>query len=285
MNSQEFYQWCAALPAFSRSTHRKPLIMAVLNVTPDSFSDGGLTLDPKSAVEKALSYIKEGADIIDIGGESSQPGATPVSSEEELKRVLPVIAELRKKSDICISIDTNKPEVMQAAVDAGASMINDINALTKPGAADMAARLQVPVCLMHMQGEPVSMQDNPQYEDIILEINQFFAQRIEACRKVGIQEHHILLDPGFGFGKTVEHNLWIVKRFNEFADHNLPLMIGASRKSTLGAILKKEVSERVFGGVAIGLITALQGVNIIRTHDVEPTQQALNVLYALDNLN
>ncbi len=285
MNSQEFYQWCAAQTTLNRDTHSKPLVMAVLNVTPDSFSDGGETFSSQNAIEKALSYLAEGADIIDIGGESTRPGAFPVSAEEELNRVLPVIKELRKVSDVCISIDTYKPEVMQVVVDAGASMINDVTALTTAGAPALVARLQVPVCLMHMKGEPGSMQENPQYIDVVNEINQFFAERVEFCRNAGIPEHYLILDPGFGFGKSVEHNLWIVKRFNEFHKHAQPLMIGASRKSTLGAILKKDVSDRVAGGVAIGLITALQGVNIIRTHDVEPLQQALNVLYAIDNLN
>lgn len=277
MNSEQFKAW-------RQRSIRKPLIMGVLNVTPDSFSDAGQFLDPNAAVQQAFSMIEHGADIIDIGGESSKPGATAVSIEDELQRVIPVIEHIRSMHDICISIDTCKAEVMEAAVGVGASMINDINALRGAGALQVAARLDVPICLMHMQGTPETMQNNPQYAmDIIDEINQFFRQRIDACDQSGIARERLILDPGFGFGKSVQHNLRLLKRIAEFQQHGLPVLLGVSRKSTLGAILQKQVRERLSGGLAVAVFAALHGISIIRTHDVDETQQAFHMLDAIVN--
>jgi dihydropteroate synthase len=284
VNSEELYQWCTA-ESETRAHFNKPLIMAVLNITPDSFSDGGLALDPSAAQEKAISFIEQGADLIDIGGESTKPGATPVSCEEELQRVIPVITGIRRFSDICISIDTSKPEVMQAAAETGASMINDVRALTSPGALSMAAHLKLPICLMHMKGDPETMQQNPEYLDVVDEINNYFIERIDACVKAGIPRELLILDPGFGFGKTVKHNMQLIKRLKEFQYHYRPLLLGASRKTTIGAILNKMPSERLVGGLTLAVFAALQGINIIRTHDVEETKQALNMLDAIVQVN
>ena len=262
----------------------KPLVMGILNVTPDSFSDAGNYLDPEAACRRAQAMIDQGVDIIDIGGESSRPGATPVSCENELDRVIPVIERIRSVSDVCLSIDTCKAAVMEAAVIAGASLINDINALQGEGALSAVARMTVPVCLMHMQGSPGTMQNNPRYsQDIIVEINQFFHERIEACEQAGIQRERLILDPGFGFGKSVQHNLLILKRLNEFQEHARPILLGVSRKSTLGAVLNKRALERMPGGLATAVYAVLHGVSIIRTHDVDETTQALQMIDAIVN--
>ena len=285
MNSEQFSQWCRLSQepiAQSFSDLRKPLVMGVLNITPNSFSDGGLFLDVSHAYLRAQEMMAQGADILDIGGESSQPGAEPITIAEELARVIPVIERIRATSDICISIDTHKVEVMEAAVAAGATLINDIRALTDVGALTIVARLKVPVCLMHMQGVPKSMQDSPFYTgDVVEEINRFFSQRIEACIQAGIACEHLILDPGFGFGKSVADNLRIVKKLGEFHQHHLPLLLGVSRKSTIGAVLQKTVLARLTGGIAIAVYAALQGVSIIRTHDVDETNQALQMIHAI----
>ena len=277
MNNDTFYQFLTG-----KFTPRKPLVMGILNITPDSFSDGGEFMNVQHAYERAQELIAQGADIIDIGGESSRPGATPVSCEEELARVIPVIERIRAVSDVCLSIDTVKARVMEAAVGAGASLINDIKALTDPGSLSMAARLNVPVCLMHMQGTPISMQDKPEYSsDIIDEINDFFMQRIDACLQAGIARKHIILDPGFGFGKTKDHNLTIIKRLSEFQKHQCPILLGVSRKQTIGLVLNKSPLERSVGGLAVAVFAAMQGVSIMRTHDVDNTQQALTMTQAI----
>ncbi len=256
--------------------------MGVLNVTPDSFSDGGCFLDPDLACQQALSMISQGADILDIGGESSKPNAIPVSCEEELARVIPVIERLRAASNICLSIDTSKAVVMREAVAAGASMINDIMALRGEDALSVAASVNASVCLMHMQGTPQSMQHNPQYhDDVVDEINIFFQQRIEACVNAGISRDRIILDPGFGFGKSIRHNLQIIKRVAEFQRHKQPLLLGVSRKSALGKVLNKTVDERMVGGLATAVFAAVHGVAIIRTHDVNETRQAFVMLDAI----
>jgi len=253
--------------------------MGVLNITPNSFSDGGVFLDETHAYQRAQEMIAEGADIIDIGGESSRPGSTGVSVAEELARVIPVIERIRASSDICISIDTCKAEVMDAAVKAGATFINDIRALTAEGALSVASRLNVPVCLMHMQGDPNSMQDNPLYTgDVVDEINHFFHERIDVCIRGGIAREHLLIDPGFGFGKSVLDNLLIIKRLNEFQQHHVPVLLGVSRKSTIGAVLKRDVLERLPGAIALAVYAAMQGVSMIRTHDVDETNQALQMI-------
>jgi dihydropteroate synthase len=285
VNSEQFGRWCrqSLEPIVQSSIYlRKPLVMGVLNITPNSFSDGGHFLETNHAYQRAQEMIAQGADIVDIGGESSQPGAEPISIVEELARVIPVIERIRATSDVCISIDTHKVEVMEAAVAAGATLINDIRALTDIGALTMVARLKVPVCLMHMLGVPKSMQDSPLYiGDVVEEINHFFLQRIDACLQAGIARDHLILDPGFGFGKSVADNLHIVKNLGEFQQHHLPLLLGVSRKSTIGAVLQKTVLARLTGGTAIAVFAALQGVSIIRTHDVDETNQALQMIHAI----
>ena len=279
MNSNAFYQFLTG-----KIPPNKPLVMGILNITPDSFSDGGHYISAQNAYEHAQEMMAQGADIIDIGGESTKPGAVPVSSEEELARVIPLIERLRAVSDICLSIDTYKATVMEAAIGAGATFINDVKALTAPGALATAARLNVPVCLMHMKGTPGSMQDNPEYSgDIIDEINHFFKQRLDACLQAGIAREHIIFDPGFGFGKTKDHNLSLVKRLHEFQIHQRPLLLGASRKQTIGLVLNKSPLERTIGGLAVSVMAALQGVSIIRTHDIDSTQQALTMTQAIQD--
>lgn len=263
----------------SDSHPEKPLIMGILNVTPDSFSDGGKFLSMDRACEQAFHLVTQGVDIIDIGGQSTKPGAEPISVDVELKRVISVIQHIRANSDICISIDTNKPEIMEAAVDAGANIINDVYALRTEGALAMAAKLDVPVCLMHMQGEPQNMQQNPHYPDgVFSEVMQFFVERIEACTKAGLNKKYLILDPGFGFGKKVQDNLYLINRLNDFSVLGMPLLLGVSRKSTIGAVLDKEVNERLIGSIALAVYATLKGVGIIRTHDVDETNQALHMI-------
>jgi len=252
--------------------------MGVVNVTPDSFSDGGKFLSMDRACEQAFHLISQGADLIDIGGESTKPGSVAVPVDIELNRVIPVIEQIRRNSDICISIDTGKPEVMEAAVGAGANIINDIYALRAEGALAMAAKLDVPVCLMHMQGEPHNMQDNPYYPNgVLAAVMQFFAERVAECERVGINKKQLILDPGFGFGKQVQDNLHLVNKLEKFATLELPLLLGVSRKSTIGAVLGKDVNDRLIGGIALAIYAALKGVGIIRTHDVDETRQALHM--------
>ena len=260
----------------------KPVVMGILNVTPDSFSDGGQFNRIDSAVSHALAMLKQGAKIIDIGGESTRPGAALVTLDEELQRVIPVIQALRLQSDCIISIDTSKTEVMHQAVAAGADMINDVRALQEPGALTAAAQLQVPICLMHMQGTPVSMQDKPDYIDIIQDINHFFEQRIIACVNAGINKNQLLLDPGFGFGKTLEQNYQLLAELKQFQCFNMPLLVGMSRKSMLGKLLNIEADERLVSSVSCALIAAQNGGNIIRVHDVKETQEAMTILNAVN---
>lgn len=265
-----------------QNSFEKPLIMGVLNVTSDSFFDGGKFLSMDRACEHAFNLIAQGVDIIDIGGESTKPGAVQVPLDIELSRIIPVIEQIRFHSDICISIDTYKPETMEAAVQAGANIINDIYALRKEGALAMAAKLAVPVCLMHMQGQPQDMQQNPQYPNgIMAELTQFFVERINACNKVGIEKKHLVLDPGFGFGKLVKDNLHLICHLDDLKHFNLPILLGVSRKSTIGAVLNKDVSERLIGSIGIAVYAALKGVGILRTHDVSETNQALQMIDAI----
>lgn len=252
--------------------------MGVLNITPNSFSDAGRYLNTNDACQRAMSMIEAGADLIDIGGEASNPFVSPISADEELSRVIPVIRAIRDVSDVCLSVDTFKAVVMKEAVEAGASMINDIKALTGEDSLQTAKTLNVPICLMHMKGTPQTMQINPDYPfDVIEEINQFFTQRIEACKAVDIPLEHLILDPGIGFGKSTLHNLEILKRLSEFT-YKRPLLLGVSRKSMIGAVLNKSVNERMIGGIAIAVYAQIQGVNMIRTHDVDETNQALTML-------
>ena len=253
--------------------------MGVLNVTPDSFSDGGQFTQKEIAIHRAIEMVNQGADIIDIGGESTRPGASEVSLEEELLRTITIIESLSQKIKQTISIDTSKPEVMKAAIEAGASLVNDVNALQNTGALENVCDTQVDVCLMHMQGKPRTMQQNPKYKNVIDDIKDFFDQRILACKEYGIDESRIILDPGFGFGKTFEHNLEIMNRFSEFKSFGLRLLSGLSRKSMIGTMLNNaDVSDRVIGSVTAAIITVQNGADIIRVHDVSETQDALDIL-------
>jgi dihydropteroate synthase len=255
--------------------------MGVLNVTPDSFSDGGDFFTPDAAVERALQMEADGAAIIDIGGESTRPGADPVSVDEEIGRVVPVIEILAPRLSVPISIDTRKPAVMRAAVAAGAGMINDVNALREDTALEVAAGCSVPVCLMHMQGEPRSMQQAPQYDDVVAEVRRFLQERVSACQAAGIPREKLLLDPGFGFGKTVAHNLQLLARLDAFTGMGLPVLVGLSRKSMIGKLLGLEVGERLPASVALAVLAVERGAVLVRTHDVAATWQALQMSVAL----
>ena len=260
----------------------RPRIMGIVNVTPDSFSDGGRFDSVEAAVSHALTLVGEGADILDVGGESTRPGAGDVSVQEELDRVVPVIEALASRCEVPISVDTSKPEVMRASVAAGAGMINDVYALRRDGAREAAAELAVPVCLMHMQGEPRSMQADPQYDDVVGEVHRFLAERIFACEMAGIDKRRIVLDPGFGFGKTLDHNLLLLRQLSRFSDLGLPLLAGLSRKSLIGKLIGRESpADRVTGSVAAALIAAQNGATILRVHDVAATRDALAVLDAV----
>jgi len=251
--------------------------MGVLNITPDSFSDGGQFLSRSAALDHALEMISDRVDIIDIGGESTRPQAEPVPLEVELERVLPIIKGIREHSDICLSIDTSTPEVMAAAAQLGVDLINDVRALTRPGALIAAAATGLPVCLMHMQGDPETMQVNPRYSNLIEEINGLFSSRIEACIEAGISKEDILLDPGFGFGKSPKHNLQLINRLDEFLIHGLPLLVGLSRKSTIAKI----VDDRLIGSVSGAVMAVIRGARIVRVHDVAETVDALKVVTAI----
>ncbi len=260
-----------------------PRVMGVLNVTPDSFSDGGDFFAPEKALQHALRMEAEGAAIIDVGGESTRPGAAPVTESDEIGRVVPVIEALQSRLRVPISIDTQKPAVMQAAIEAGAGLINDVNALRQAGALEVAAASGVPVCLMHMQGDPRTMQDEPRYRDVVDEVKDFLAQRLAACEQAGIRRDRILLDPGFGFGKTVSHNLQLLARLEEFARLKQPLVVGLSRKSMIGKLLGLEVGERLPAGIALSVLAVERGAVLVRSHDVAATWQALQMQVALQD--
>ncbi|MBS0200721.1 MAG: dihydropteroate synthase [Proteobacteria bacterium] len=253
-------------------------VMGIVNVTPDSFSDGGRHDTTDAAIAHGLKLAGEGADILDIGGESTRPGAEDVSIEEELRRVVPVIEALAKQVSIPISIDTSKPEVMRAAVAAGAGMINDVYALRRDGALDAAAGLAVPVVVMHMLGEPRSMQDDPRYDDVVAEVHRFLAERIFACEMAGIERKRIVVDVGFGFGKTLEHNLQLLAQLQRFTELGVPVLAGMSRKKTIGTLTGRDApDDRVAGSVAAHVIAAQRGARIVRVHDVAATVDALKV--------
>ena len=259
-----------------------PKVMGILNVTPDSFSDGGDFISPDSAILHAEQMLQDGAAIIDIGGESTRPGANAVSEQEELDRVIPVIEAIKKRLGVIVSVDTSKPAVMREAVAAGAGIINDVMALQASGAIETASQLNVPVCLMHMQGEPRTMQQNPEYVDVVTDVLSFFEQRIDECVAGGISKERLLLDPGFGFGKTLEHNLSLLKNLSEFQHVGLPLLIGISRKSMIGAILDDApVDKRLYGSLAAAVLAVERGASIVRVHDVKPTVDALRVVDAV----
>lgn len=266
-----------------------PIIMGILNTTPDSFSDGGKFTVVEAAAAHAMLMVNEGADIIDVGGESTRPGAQEVSVADEISRVVPVIEAIRQQSSVCISIDTSKPDVMRAAVEAGANMVNDVNALRAEGAVQICAELNVPVCLMHMQGEPRIMQKDPQYKNVVDDVAEFLSQRVQAGVEAGISRDKIIIDPGFGFGKTLEHNLQLLSRLDELQKLGLPVLAGISRKSMLGTILGEvPVEERLFASVAAAVLAWTKGATIFRVHDVKPTVDALKVCAAVngvENLN
>jgi dihydropteroate synthase len=260
----------------------RPRIMGIVNVTPDSFSDGGLHASVEAAVAHALQLAEDGADLLDIGGESTRPGAEEVSEQQELDRVIPVIEQLVLRCPLPLSIDTSKPAVMRAAVAAGAGMINDVRALRADGALDAAAELAVPVCLMHMQGEPRSMQQAPDYDDVVATVRGFLAERIFACEMAGIARRRLLVDPGFGFGKTVEHNLRLLRQLQQLGELGVPILAGLSRKSMLGTLTGREVADRLAGSLAAALIAVQYGARIVRVHDVAATRDALAVWSAVD---
>ena len=262
----------------------RSIVMGILNTTPDSFSDGGRFDLVETAVEHALRMEREGADIIDIGGESTRPGAQAVTVNEELERVIPVIRVLRKQTTIPISIDTSKPEVMQAAVEAGADMVNDVNALRAPGALEAARASAVPVCLMHMHGDPRTMQADPHYADVVAEVKTFLLQRVAACEAAGIGRQRLLLDPGFGFGKTVEHNLQLLARLEELAATGLPVVVGLSRKSMIGKLLGLDIAGRLPASIALAVLAVERGARLVRAHDVAATWQAVQMQAAVQRV-
>ena len=259
----------------------RPVVMGILNVTPDSFSDGGRYAALDAALARARQIVAEGAAIIDVGGQSTRPGALGVEASVEMARVVPVIEGIAASCDVAISIDSSKPSVMTAAVAAGACIINDVYALREPGARAVAAESQAGVCLMHMQGEPRTMQERPHYNDVVAEVMEFLAHERGACIEAGIAIDAIALDPGFGFGKNLEHNLTLLRELRRFAVLGAPLLIGVSRKSVLGKILGKSVNERLYGGLGLAALAVANGARIIRSHDVSPTVDAVQSVSAV----
>ncbi len=263
-----------------------PQVMGILNSTPDSFSDGGVFFTPAAAIKQARKMYQDGAAIIDVGGESTRPGARPVSLQEELDRVIPVIEALHAELPVIISIDTSKPEVMLEAVRSGAGMINDVYALRREGAVTAAVECKVPVCLMHMQGEPRIMQKQPHYDDVVGEVKAFLRQRIDACLGAGMGRDQLLIDPGFGFGKTLQHNLRLLNQLPEITALGFPVLVGVSRKSMLGVLLdQRPVQGRLYGGVAATTVALWQGASIVRVHDVAPTVDALKIATAVKQID
>ncbi|WP_114327390.1 dihydropteroate synthase [Candidatus Colwellia aromaticivorans] len=256
-------------------------VMGILNVTPDSFSDGGQFTHFDSALKQVEQMIEQGVDIIDIGGESTRPGAVDVRVQDEIVRVIPLLKAIKSRFDINVSIDTSKAEVMSEAIIYGADMINDVRALQNEGCLEVVAQSNIAVCLMHMQGMPRSMQENPQYKDIIDDILEFFKQRINCCERSGINKERLVLDPGFGFGKTVAHNYEVLAKFTEFKALGLPLLAGISRKSMIGNLLNRDVNERLAGSLAAAIVAIQQGANIIRVHDVQESVDAIKILKAV----
>ncbi len=259
----------------------RPRVMGVLNITPDSFSDGGRYFQPAAALDHALRMVEEGAAILDIGGESTRPGSSAVTADEEIRRVVPLVEALAARVPVPLSVDTSKPEVMRAAAAAGAGMINDVRALREPGALEAAATTGLPLCLMHMQGEPRTMQQAPQYRDVVTEVRGFLRDRVAACLQAGIPRGRLLVDPGFGFGKTLDHNLALLRHLGLLGDLGLPILVGISRKSMIGALVGREVVDRLAGSLAAAVIAVAKGARIIRAHDVGATLDALEVAAAV----
>lgn len=254
-----------------------PQVMGILNVTPDSFSDGGQFFGEDLALKQAKQMVADGATIVDVGGESTRPGAAIVTIEEEIARVIPVIKAIESEVDVVISIDTSKPEVMRAAIAGGAGLINDVQALRVNGALDTAFELNVPVCLMHAQGTPKTMQDNPQYGDVVAEVTNFLLERVKICEAHGINRDKLIIDPGFGFGKMAKHNLRLMKYLEKIVQLDLPVLVGISRKSIIGELLNVSVEERLAGSLAMTSLAVWKGAKLIRTHDVRETAQAVNL--------
>ncbi|MEZ8928582.1 MULTISPECIES: dihydropteroate synthase [unclassified Vibrio] len=261
----------------------RPHVMGILNVTPDSFSDGGRFNSLDNALLQAERMIQAGVSIIDIGGESTRPGAPDVSLEEELARVIPAIKAIRAKFDVWISIDTSKAEVMRQAVEAGADLINDVRALQEPGALQAAAEGNVPVCLMHMKGQPRTMQASPVYDDVLMDVEAFLQERVEGCEAVGISKEQLILDPGFGFGKTIEHNYHLLAHLEKFHTLGLPVLAGMSRKSMIFKLLDKAPADCMVASVTCATIAAMKGAQIIRVHDVEDTLEAMKIIEVMNN--
>ena len=263
----------------------QPVVMGVVNVTPDSFSDGGQFRDVGAAVDHALRMVEEGAAIIDVGGESTRPGANLVSVEEEIRRVVPVVEKLRAQTDVVISVDTSKPQVMRAAAEAGMGLINDVRALSEKGALEVAAATQCAVCVMHMQGDPRSMQLAPHYVDVVNEVKAFLNERVKVCRAAGIAADRIVIDPGFGFGKSLEHNLQLLRQLRELGSQpsgsEWPIMVGLSRKSIVGRLTGRPSGERIYGSVALAVMSVINGARIVRVHDVGATVDALKTVAAV----
>lgn len=258
-----------------------PKVMGILNLTPDSFYDGGYYQQKDLALKRVEQMIAQGADIIDIGAESSRPYAQSISLVEEIDRIMEALNAIQKRFDILISVDTTKPAVMQEAIKQGVHMINDIYALQQPGALEIISRSQVAVCLMHMQGTPSTMQACPQYKNVVSEVSLFLTERAQCCLQVGINPQRILLDPGFGFGKSTPHNLVLLKNLNSFHQLGFPLLVGLSRKATIGDILDLPVNERLYGSLSANVIAALNGAKVIRTHDIKPTAEAVKFAAAV----
>lgn len=263
---------------------QRPLIMGIVNVTPDSFSDGGHFFDAPRAIAHGLQLVAEGADILDIGGESTRPGAQAVDLGEEIDRVLPVLLGLRD-CGVALSVDTQKPAVMQAALAAGADMINDVNAFQLPEALATVAQSKAGLCLMHKQGEALTMQQNPQYFDVIKEVSDFLSARVQAAQAAGISSERLVIDPGFGFGKNLEHNIALLRQLGDLGQLGLPILVGLSRKSMLGKLAQREVHERVYASVAAAILAVLKGAKLLRVHDVQATRDALAIVNAVEREN
>lgn len=262
----------------------RPHVMGILNTTPDSFSDGGSYTTLDTAMERAEKMIAAGVSIIDIGGESTRPGAPEVTLEDELQRVIPIVAAIRAQfPQVWISVDTSKAEVMRQSVAAGADLINDIRSLTEPGALEVAAEANVPVCIMHMKGQPKTMQQDPQYDDLMQEVEQFLTERMAACEAAGIKRDNIILDPGFGFGKSIEHNYHLLANLEQFHRFGLPILAGMSRKSMIFKLVDKKPSDCVIGSVTCASIAALKGAQIIRVHDVDETLEAMTIINTMNS--
>ena len=257
---------------------KRPLLMGVVNITPDSFSDGGRFHEREAAIAHARRLADEGADIVDLGGESTRPGAAPVSEEEELRRVIPVLERIH---DLCISVDTRRPAVMRAALEAGASMVNDVQALQAAGALDIVRNSKCAVCLMHMKGEPATMQREPHYDDVVAEVKEFLRQRAAAVEAAGVARERLVVDPGFGFGKTAEHNLTLLAGLSALRELGLPVLAGLSRKSTLGKLTGRPVTDRLAGSLAMALVALQNGATILRVHDVKETRDVVAVWEAV----